>query len=62
MAKPRKSEKPHSETYPDAWDRFERAVDVVAKAPPQHRTAKSKEASRKGGAVRRKRGPVKGSA
>jgi hypothetical protein len=23
---------------PDAWARFERAVDVVAKSPPQHRT------------------------
>src|SRR5215470_17544604 len=23
---------------PDAWERFERAVDVVAKSPPQHRT------------------------
>jgi hypothetical protein len=22
----------------DAWARFERAVDVVAKSPPQHRT------------------------
>jgi hypothetical protein len=22
---------------PDAWERFERAVDVVAKSPPQHR-------------------------
>jgi len=24
----------------DAWRRFERAVDVVAKSPPQHRVAK----------------------
>jgi hypothetical protein len=24
-----------------AWQRFERAVEVVAKSPPQHRTAKS---------------------
>jgi hypothetical protein len=23
---------------PDAWERFERAVDQVAKSPPQHRT------------------------
>jgi hypothetical protein len=22
---------------PDAWRRFERAVDIVAKSPPQHR-------------------------
>jgi hypothetical protein len=25
------------EIAPDAWARFERAVDVVAKSPPQHR-------------------------
>ena len=29
-----------SETHEDAWKRFERAVDVVAKSPPQHKTAK----------------------
>jgi hypothetical protein len=26
------------ELLPDAWQRFERAVDVVAKSPPQHKT------------------------
>jgi hypothetical protein len=26
----------------DAWQRFERAVDVVAKTPPQHRTSRAK--------------------
>jgi hypothetical protein len=33
----------------DAWSRFERAVDVVAKSPPQHRTKdkKNTEAKRK---------------
>jgi hypothetical protein len=25
-----------------AWQRFERAVDVVAKSPPQHRVKKAK--------------------
>lgn len=25
------------ELEPDAWERFTRAVDVVAKSPPQHR-------------------------
>jgi hypothetical protein len=29
-----------SEVHPDAWSRFERAVDVVAKSPPQHRSQK----------------------
>ncbi|MGD0148985.1 MAG: hypothetical protein ABSB77_10395 [Xanthobacteraceae bacterium] len=24
----------------DAWERFERAIDVVAKSPPQHRAEK----------------------
>lgn len=31
------------ELHPDAWERFERAVDKVAKSPPQHRTAKHPE-------------------
>jgi hypothetical protein len=30
------------ELQPDAWERFERAVKVVAKSPPQHRAAKPK--------------------
>ncbi len=29
-----------SDTHEDAWKRFERAVDVVVKSPPQHKTAK----------------------
>jgi hypothetical protein len=33
MAKPKEPE-----LHPDAWARFERAVDVVAKSPLQHRT------------------------
>jgi hypothetical protein len=32
------SKKSGIELRPDAWQRFERAVDVVAKSPPQHRT------------------------
>lgn len=31
------------EFEPDAWERFERAVKVVAKSPPQHRVAKKKK-------------------
>lgn len=27
------------ELVPDAWERFERAVDKVAKSPPQHGVA-----------------------
>jgi len=30
------------EFEPDAWPRFESAVGVVAKSPPQHRTKKGK--------------------
>jgi hypothetical protein len=33
MAKPQSE----IELEPDAWQRFERAVTVVAKSPPQHR-------------------------
>jgi hypothetical protein len=39
--------------HPDAWSRFERAVDVVAKSPPQHRVkkpAKNRKKAGKGGA------------
>jgi hypothetical protein len=35
------------EFEPDAWQRFERAVDVVAKSPPQHRVAKKKKTAAK---------------
>ena len=41
---------PDVELEPDAWERFERAVKVVVKAPPQHREApkpKRKKASAK---------------
>jgi ferric-dicitrate binding protein FerR (iron transport regulator) len=31
-------QKKESQEHLDAWDRFERTVDVVAKSPPQHRT------------------------
>jgi hypothetical protein len=34
---------PKIETYPDAWARFERAIDVVAKSPPQHRIKKKQK-------------------
>ena len=37
-----------TEFHPDAWARFERATDVVVKAPPQHRVAKKKKAKAKG--------------
>jgi ferric-dicitrate binding protein FerR (iron transport regulator) len=35
------------EFHPDAWERFERALDTVAKAPPQHRVAKKKKPTKK---------------
>jgi len=40
MAK--KSAHKEIELEPDAWARFERAVDVVAKSPPQHWTKTGK--------------------
>jgi hypothetical protein len=41
-----KSSEANVELHPDAWERFERAVSTVAKAPPQHRTAKKKAAKK----------------
>jgi hypothetical protein len=38
-----KSDPKEIEFYPDAMQRFERAVKVVAKSPPQHRVAKKKK-------------------
>lgn len=37
------------ELEPDAWERFERAVRVVAKSSPQHRTKKKDSSKRKKG-------------
>ncbi len=45
MKKPPKAK----EIYDDAWSRFERAVDVVAKSPPQHRTKEPKASQKKRG-------------
>jgi hypothetical protein len=42
MAKNSKTKMSDIELHPDAWERFERAAGVVAKAPPQHREAKKK--------------------
>jgi len=36
-----------AELHADAWERFERAVDVVAKSPPQHKTRGKPKASPK---------------
>ena len=55
MAKPQKDAS-KIELEPDAWSRFERAVDVVVKSPPQHRVkpkAKQKPSPRVG---KRKKG------
>ena len=35
------------EMHADAWSRFERAVDVVAKSTPQHRTKEKKSPKKK---------------
>jgi len=42
-----KSDQKKIEIEPNAWARFERAVDVVAKSPPQHRTKTSKKRKKK---------------
>lgn len=43
-----KAESKEPEFEPDAWQRFERAMAVVVKAPPQHRVkpAKAKRAKK----------------
>jgi len=47
MAKPA-SHKELVELEPDAWDRFERAVKVVAKSPPQPKVkVKKKKAGKR---------------
>jgi hypothetical protein len=42
-----KERKVELDLHPDAWQRFERAVDIVAKSPPQHRTKTPKPVARK---------------
>jgi hypothetical protein len=42
-----KAPKKDIEFYPDAMARFERAIEVVAKTPPQHRVAKKKKTAKK---------------
>jgi len=34
------------ELRPDAWERFERAVQVVVKSPPQHKSSKKPKTRR----------------
>jgi hypothetical protein len=41
------SKKSEVELEPDAWERFERAVKVVAKSPPQHRVKKKAKAKKR---------------
>jgi len=40
-------QKKDNELHLNAWSRFERAVDVVAKSPPLHRTKKKKSHSKR---------------
>jgi len=42
-----KAPKGEVELEPDAWARFERAVDVVAKSPPQHRVKQKPKRTKK---------------
>ena len=40
----------------DQWDRFERAVDQLAKTPPMHRKKEPKKSSRPQSRASKKRG------
>jgi len=52
MSRPKQEKEP--ELHSDAWARFERAVDVVAKSPPQHRTKATKRPRKRGKTKRSK--------
>jgi hypothetical protein len=56
-ARPTTPEEEGIELHSDAWERFERTVDKVAKAPPAHRTGKPVVANRV--TKRADRGPAK---
>jgi hypothetical protein len=43
MAKTPKLKNDEIELQPDAWNRFERAVDAAIKSGPKHRVAKKKK-------------------
>jgi hypothetical protein len=47
--------KKHIELRPNAWERFERAVDVVARSPPQHKTREKLHASQKSAGKKRRK-------
>jgi len=47
MAKLSKGDTSISDDPSDAWSRFERAVDKVAKSPPQHRAKPKPEPEKK---------------
>jgi len=48
-----KPKAPEIELHPDAWARFEKAVDVVMHSPPKHRTAKDRAPSKPRGKRKR---------
>jgi hypothetical protein len=55
-ATPRKPNELDIEVHPDAWERFERAVDMVMKSPPKPQSApprKAKERPTTKGSVHR---------
>jgi hypothetical protein len=54
--KPKLKLPPEVELHPDAWERFEKAVDVVMHSPPKPRTAKDRALSPR---PRGKRGATK---
>jgi hypothetical protein len=45
--------------HPDAWARFERAADVVARSPPRHELGKKMTATMKRRALKPKKKPGK---
>jgi hypothetical protein len=48
------------ELHPDAWARFERAAEVVAKSPPQHRVKEKPKVKAKKSTSKKRTPPKRG--
>jgi hypothetical protein len=44
-----KASQKENELHPDAWERFERAVDAAIKSGPKHKVKKKKAKKKKSG-------------
>ena len=49
-----KIEKPEADTHPDAWQRFEKAVDIGLRTKPMHKAVGATKAGKLGKPEKRK--------